>query len=107
MSADGNTPEQAREVREVLIDILAMSPMTDAWGVGMPEIGRTADEILRALAPIRAAERQEAAREAFEEGVDAGRDDCCGIPWDQPKWIDRERPANPYRADGVTGRSGT
>lgn len=65
MSADDNAPEQAREVRETLIDVLAMSPMADAWGVDMQSVGRTADEILRALAPLRAAERQEAAREAL------------------------------------------
>lgn len=100
MSADDNAPEQAREVEVVARAILDASgfpnsPITPAdLSIGMAAH--------RALAPIREAERQEAAREAAErawdEGVRHAESREGGMTCDP-------RTANPYRADGVTGQT--
>ncbi|WP_311208786.1 MULTISPECIES: hypothetical protein [unclassified Aeromicrobium] len=81
MSADDNAPEQAREVevvRENLAHTLWLErhvewarSAVDPWDT-LPEYEkvdgyRLADAALAALAPIRTAERQEAAREAVSE----------------------------------------
>lgn len=67
------------------------------------------ERVLLLIEKVRAAERQEAAREAWDEGYETGRDDECfdqrGLSTNSDA---HEYPhANPYRADGVTGRSGT
>lgn len=130
MSADDNAPEQAREV-EVEARALDVWACTHCATCGKPiaseqdwdetEPGERTDlcfdehtcgfyddanmaatraqAVLAALAPVRAAERQEAARAAWDDGYFHG--------WDDESFEERGKTPNPYRADGVTGRSGT
>lgn len=105
MSADNNAPEQVREV-EVVAEVVE-DGINRAHGNGhriadaliCDEI---AERILRALAPARAAERQETARAAWDEGFFAATEAAPPDVW-HGAWDDAP---NPYRADGVTGRSG-
>lgn len=125
MSADDNAPEQAREV-EVVVDIL----LNDV-GLALADRSRnlagaqatlkaiaTAERVLAALAPLRAVERQEAARAALIEAAgdiaeriaavvdpDSWRRDGFDEGWAHAgEKIDGLLRA---RADGVTGRSAT
>lgn len=110
------TPDATNLVREALLrhSIIAETPLIECMcrrdRLTITEWSQHATEaVLAALAPIRAAERQEAARAAWDEGYETGRDDECfdqrGLSTDSDA---HEYPhANPYRADGVTGRSGT
>lgn len=106
MSADDNAPVQAREV-EVVARLQAVRLGVE----GQPGAERrhlTANEartIWAALAPIREAERQEAAREAAERAWDEG----FTAGWGGAQVIytglgDDDIGMNPYSADGVTGR---
>lgn len=67
-----------------------------------------AEAVLAALAPAHAAERQEAAREAWGQGYETGRDD----EWFSQRGISTDSDAheyphaNPYRADGVADQPG-
>lgn len=75
MSADDNAPEQAREVEVVARAIghkaacYSADPVAPHPCLCWPWRLKEAEVVLRALAPIRAAERQEAARGAREEAL--------------------------------------
>lgn len=122
MSADDNAPEQAREVevvREALLDSLGWDWTEEPPHVPSPEqaVEGVVEAVLAALAPIRAAERQEAAREALIEAAgdiaeriaavvdpDSWRRDGFDEGWahagEKIDGLLRDR------ADGVTGREG-
>ena len=99
MSADDNASEQAREVeavRCVLREVGDQSPTA------------TIRRVLAALAPIRAAERQEAAREALSEAASTVTEEMFGGRGDDVRlWLLAISRQQQRRADGVTGRSGT
>lgn len=123
MSADDNAPEQAREVEVLDAVIFEVLDVLDHWDrTGSSERAvqaiRLRERIQAALAPIRAAERQEAARAALIEAAgdiaeriaavvdpDSWRRDGFDEGWAHAgEKIDGLLRA---RADGVTGRSGT
>lgn len=58
--------------REKVIDVLVMSPMTDAMGTSMVPIRRTADEILALVAPALQAARAEAWAECSQWHAEQG-----------------------------------
>lgn len=117
MSADDNAPEQAREVEVVARALGRHAGWTDQeldevvvdtddvgysftglprWHQDVPE----AEAVLAALAPIRETERWAVFREGVKAAGSYGHED--GWTHDMNPHLD-----NPYRADGVTGRSGT
>ncbi|KQP83758.1 hypothetical protein [Aeromicrobium sp. Leaf291] len=146
MSADDNAPEQAREVEVVarvailhlvVRDLPSIECRCGERGMtGTEWAQHIAEQVTAALAPIRAAERQEAAREVTEAWCDWLAAICFGIDFstalpppcsatDLAEAMHREDPSEsvdiwalcvedntgqrfgPARADGVTGRRGT
>lgn len=124
MSADDNAPEQAREV-EVVRGVLRDHGLEQgggglhSWRCDHPDrYGECdcLDELLAdlhaALTPIRAAERQEAARKAAESALrGAARavliDDQFRASTISRAWAQAAARIIDDRADGATGRSGT
>lgn len=123
MSADDNAPEQAREVgvvAAVMYDELNGAD-TLSWDNRHPDVQEVwreaAEGVLRALAPLRATERQGAAREALL----AAADGLEGLRFNDapPEALHLQQVHNAAidlvvmnlrlsdSADGVTGRSGT
>lgn len=118
MSADDNAPEQAREVEVVgmthAVETVLLSHAVD----DLVDVATLARAIAEATEMYRAAERQEAAREALLAAADDVAERIAGVvdpdSWRRDGFDEGWAHAGEKiddllrdRADGVTGRSGT